>query len=261
MCASAGKNDSIESSETGHVHRGPEPGQGAEEGELLLAGADPQRGGDLGHVEVGRLGGVAARVGGQLLVQGEQRRVAGDHGAAAEPLEDVGAPLAEVDDPRRHPLGVQAQPQRVHRRLEQVLGGAAGEQLQRPVAGDQAPVAVDDEGGVGVVAGEHPVDRLAHRAHLGVGEVVLGVGGGVAGGEQQRVSLPQRDLELLGEPGEHLGARLRAAGLDEAQMPRRDPGLERQVELAEAPALAPVAQHRADGRALGCRRGGHALER
>ena len=47
---------------------------------------------------------------------------------------------------------------------------------------------------------------------------------------------------------DHLAARLRAAGFEEAEVTGRDVGLEREVELAEAPALAPVAQVIADGR-------------
>ena len=75
----------------------------------------------------------------------------------------------------------------------------------------------------------------------------------MAGGEQQLVALPERDLELLGEQQHHLGARRRAAGLDEAQMPGRDPRVERQVELGAPPPLAPLAQQRPDP-GLGARR-------
>ena len=51
----------------------------------------------------------------------------------------------------------------------------------------------------------------------------------------------------------HLGARPRAAGLDEAQMPRRTRPVERQLELADPTALAPVAQQRADAGVVGGR--------
>ena len=68
----------------------------------------------------------------------------------------------------------------------------------------------------------------------------------MAGGEQQLVALPDRDLELLGEQQHHLGTRRRAAGLDEAQMPRRDPRVERHVELGAPPPLAPLTQQRPD---------------
>ena len=39
---------------------------------------------------------------------------------APEPVEQVRAPLPQVRDPRRQPLGMQPEPQHVHRRLEQV---------------------------------------------------------------------------------------------------------------------------------------------
>ena len=51
-------------------------------------------------------------------------------------------------------------------------------------------------------------------------------------GEQQLVAVAQGHVELLGEVQHHLGAGPRPPGLDEAQVPRGDVGLERQVELA-----------------------------
>ena len=96
------------------------------------------------------------------------------------------------------------------------------------------------------MAAQDEVERLAHRGHVGVVERALAVDGRVAGGEQQVVALTQRDLELLGQVQDHLAAGLRAAGLDEADVPGRDAGVEREVELAAPPPLAPVAQQRAD---------------
>src|SRR5690606_46917 len=57
--------------------------------------------------------------------------------------------------------------------------------------------------------------------------------------------------ELLEEVEQHLAARLRPAGLDEGQMARRDVGLEGEVHLRHAPALAPLAKQRAHGLAGG----------
>ena len=94
-----------------------------------------------------------------------------------------------------------------------------------------------------------PFERLAYRRHLGRVEVVLRERGREAGGEQQLVAIAQRHLELVGEPQDHLRARPRAAGLDEAQVPGGHARLERQVELAEPAPLPPVAQQRADARA------------
>jgi hypothetical protein len=49
----------------------------------------------------------------------------------------------------------------------------------------------------------------------------------------------------------HLRARARAAGLDEAQVPRRDVRLQRKLELSEPSAPAPLSQHRTDRRPTG----------
>src|ERR1044071_8785715 len=66
-------------------------------------------------------------------------------------------------------------------------------------------------------------------------------------GERQPVALGDRKVELLREVDEELPARARAAGLDEAEMPRRYVRVERELELAEAPARAPET-HQLAGR-------------
>jgi hypothetical protein len=99
----------------------------------------------------------------------------------------VRAPLAQVDDPRRHAFGVEAQAQDVHRWLGEVRGRALDEQGHGAVRAHEAPVAIDDDRRERLVAAQHAIDRLAHRPHLGLVEVALGVRGRVAGGEQQRV--------------------------------------------------------------------------
>src|SRR5262249_28337673 len=58
----------------------------------------------------------------------------------------------------------------------------------------------------------------------------------------------------------HLRARSRAAGLDEAQVARRDARLERQLELAETPAQPPFPEHLPDGRQA-CRGSAHDADR
>ena len=68
----------------------------------------------------------------------------------------------------------------------------------------------------------------------------------MAGGDQQPVLLSIRNLELLEHSQQHLPAGLRPARLHEAQMAGRDPGLEREFELGQAPALAPLAEGRPD---------------
>ena len=101
--------------------------------------------------------------------------------------------------------------------------------------------------GYGSCAGEQPVDGVAHRLHLGRVEVGRVERRREARRDQQRVALAQRHVEVIGEVQHHLAARPGPAGLDEAQVPRRDAGVVRQIELAQAPPRPPVAQQRADG--------------
>jgi hypothetical protein len=192
-------------------------------------------------------------------VQRAQLRVAGQLHLAREALEQVRPPLAQVGDARGHPLRMQGDAQHVGRRGQQVLGHAGGQQRDAGVAGQQLPVAVDDDRGVRLDPGQHLLDRLAHRFHVGVLQGALLVDGGVAGGQQQLVALAQRDLQLLGQGQQHLRAGARAAGLHEAEVPRGHPHLEGEVHLAQAPSPAPVAQQRADAHARG--RVGHGDDR
>ena len=109
-------------------------------------------------------------------------------------------------------------------------------------------MAVDDQGGVRLVPAQHLVDRLAYGSHLRRVEIPLGEHRRVAGCEQQTIPVSQGYVEPLGKMEHHLGAWAGASGLDEAQMTRRDSGLERELELAEPPAVPPLSQHRADRR-------------
>jgi len=96
------------------------------------------------------------------------------------------------------------------------------------------------------MAGEDQIERLAHWRELRICDRVLGDRRGMTGGEQQLVALPYGDFELLGEQQHHLGTGRRAARLDEAQMPRRYPRVERHFELGAPPPFAPLTQQRPD---------------
>ena len=67
-----------------------------------------------------------------------------------------------------------------------------------------------------------------------------------ARGHQQHVAFAQRHLQPLGEPQHHVARRRGAAGLDEAEMPRRNLGVAGEIELAEMAALPPLPQVIAD---------------
>ena len=93
------------------------------------------------------------------------------------------------------------------------------------------------------MSGEDMTERVTDGCELRIIERARLELRGVTGRQQQPVAVSQGDLEALGEVEHHVGARLRAAGLDEAEMPRRDPCLEREVELAQPTTLTPVPQH------------------
>jgi len=161
-------------------------------------------------------------------------------------------------DTRRHAVRVQRHAQHVHGRPHQLGGDSRREQRHGAVGAEHLPGAVDHHGRVGVVPLEDQVDRLAHWCHLGVLQVVLLERRGVSGREQQLVAVAQRHLEPFGELEHHVRARPRPAGLHEAEVTGRHARLERQIELAQAAPLAPVAQQRADARYRSG--GGHATE-
>src|SRR5581483_459710 len=132
--------------------------------------------------------------------------------------------------------------QHVGGRLQQ-RGLNAGEQRRdRLVMRHQSPVAVNRECRVRLVSRKHQINGPARGGERGVFEWALGEGRRVPGGEQQGVALTQWHVELLGQTQYHLAARLRAACFEKAQVPRRNLGLTRQVELAQSPPLAPLAQ-------------------
>jgi hypothetical protein len=90
------------------------------------------------------------------------------------------------------------------------------------------------------------------RGERRIVEPTLGLGRREACGNEQAVALARRDSKVIGEAQQHAPARPRPAGLDEAEVPRRYLGVEREIELAQAAAAAPGADLLADGEWLGC---------
>ena len=109
-------------------------------------------------------------------------------------------------------------------------------------------MAIDGQSGEGLVRLEQTLDRAPRLAQRGIVERPSVEDRCVAGGEQQRVPVAQRDVELRGESEHHLAARCRTTRFHEAQMPLRDATLERECELAESPTLAPLTHERAERR-------------
>jgi len=80
------------------------------------------------------------------------------------------------------------------------------------------------------VPSEHAAQGGADRGQFLAVERVLGVGGGVTTGQQERVAVAQRHVEVLGKAQDHRAGRPGPAGLHEAQVARRDVGPDGQVK-------------------------------
>ncbi len=130
-------------------------------------------------------------------------------------------------------------------------GSAARKQRRhRGVVRDQRPVAVDRDRRIGLVALEHEIDRLARRLQRRIAERALREHRREAGRHQQHVALAQRHVEAFGQMQHHLARRLRAAGLQEAQMLGGNLRFEREIELAAGGGAGAIraSDRRWDGR-------------
>jgi hypothetical protein len=146
---------------------------------------------------------------------------------------------------------VQAEAQHVHGRLQQ-LGVHAGQQQGHDAVGhEQVPVPVHRQRRPGFVAVQDALHRRARIGHLGRIERAFAVHRGIARGHQQSVALAQGYVQAMGQAQHHVAAGAGAARFHAAQVARRHVGRVCQVQLAQAPALAPVAQ--AFSKRRGCR--------
>ena len=107
------------------------------------------------------------------------------------------------------------QAQSVHRRPQQIGRHALEELGQRVVRGGNVPVPVERDSGERLLRFEHDVDCLARRGESGITQGPFLEHRREARGDEERVALAQRDLELLGEVEQHLTTRQGAAGLEE----------------------------------------------
>ena len=166
VCASAGKNDSTASSckvtSTGVpkivvvlMKLSTPSGVTSWKGTITLESSTPATGASWLHLR--------RRVGRQFVVQRRQRGIAGGGDLLLQPLEQVAAPLRQVGDPRGQAVRVQAEPEHVDRRLEQVRGRAGHQHRHQRVVRHQVPVAVDRQRREGLMALEHQVDRPPRR--------------------------------------------------------------------------------------------------
>jgi len=106
--------------------------------------------------------GVAAYFTGQLSQPG----IPGGEHLMIEAPQEIGTPFAEIYYLRPEPIRVEGHPQRVDRRYEQVVGNILEQNAGAFVARDHVPSAVDDEGGIGLVALEQPLNGVPDVSHV-----------------------------------------------------------------------------------------------
>ena len=158
----------------------------------------------------------------------------------------------EVDDARRQAVGMQAQAQHVDRRLQQFRrarrrSAAARRGCARPASSGGRRRARARARAPSAPArpprAPPPSPGRRGRARRTSARIRRRRAAGCARAAARRADSARRStISRLGS---------RAAGLDEAQVARRDLGLAGEVELAQAAAQAPVAQQRADGQGGG----------
>ena len=92
----------------------------------------------------------------------------------------------------------------VDRPLQQIGGHVVIKLRQRGIAGDDTPVPVERESGVGLLPLENQIDGRARGGERGVLQRTLGKDGSIARRHQHDVAVAQRDVEPLGQVQHHL---------------------------------------------------------
>src|SRR5215471_4394306 len=89
---------------------------------------------------------------------------------------------------------------------------------------------------------QHPVDRAGNDRHLRGIHALLAVKRSVPRCQQQNIPLSEGNVQCLGNDGKKIAAGSAPPALDKAEMTLRDSRIEREIELAFAALLSPVAQ-------------------
>jgi hypothetical protein len=141
---------------------------------------------------------------------------------------------------------MQGEAKGVNRRGQQLRRHAIVNARRGAVGGQDVPLPVDGEGGVGQVAAQDHIDHLARATHFRGVQGPLGEHRGVAAGYQQHIALAHGNLQPLGQGEDHPPTGGGAACLHEAQVAGGNLRLQGEVELAHPPALSPHAYVVAD---------------
>src|SRR4029077_11025055 len=120
------------------VERRAEGRHRAEELEDVVVTAKAEREQDLaGRLRLLARSRVDSGIARELVVQSPQLVVRRELGLPREALEEVTAPLAEIEDARRHSARMQRDPQGVRGRLEQARVDALRQERDATVRGDE----------------------------------------------------------------------------------------------------------------------------
>ncbi len=148
-----------------------------------------------------------------------------------------------VDHVRTNALGMEKETHQIARGAADVGPEVGAEQSREPfkrrVGQADVPGTVDGDGGEGLVVGQHHADGEEDATHLRVVEGPGVEGGSEAAGDEPRVAFAQRDVERFADLEDHLAAGMGPAGFEKADVALRDAGGEGEIELGEAPFLAP----------------------
>ena len=107
-------------------------------------------------------------------------------------------------------------------------------------------MAIDDNGGIGLLLRQHEIQGLANIGHIFGRLFAVAIGRHETGRDVQDIALLKRQIERHAEQLHHLAAWLRTAGFKKAQMPGRDICLACQFKLAEPALLPPMPEQMAE---------------
>src|SRR5262249_6509063 len=93
-----------------------------------------------------------------------ERLVSGELHLPPESYQQVLAPFRQIEDARGEAVRMKRQAHHVHRRLQELRARETDEARDARVGGDEIPMTIDGERGIGLVAFEHEIDRFARRA-------------------------------------------------------------------------------------------------
>ncbi len=114
------------------------------------------------------------------------------------------------------------------------------------VAEADIPMAIDDNGGIGLLLAQHEIQGLANIGYIFGRLFAVAIGRHEAGGHVQDIALLKWQIERHAEQLHHLAAWLRTAGFKKTQMPGRDICLTCQFKLAEPALLPPMPEQVAE---------------